>query len=47
MKEHQIVLNIESETPEKMLDLIVDVIKDTMKEHKFNRYISDVYWDEI
>jgi len=47
MKEYQIILDVNDETPESMLNLIVDVINDMVKEKGFEKYISDVYWDEI
>ena len=48
MGEYQIILDCEAEVPESMLNLIVDVIKDeVVKKHGFEKYISDVYWDEV
>jgi len=46
MKEYEIRIDLEIGIPEKMLDLIVDTIKDEVAKHSFKKYISDIYWDE-
>ena len=47
MKEYQIILDIEPDTNEKALDIMVDILKQEVKKHKLSGFVLDVYWDEV
>jgi len=47
MKEYQIILDIEPDTNEKSLDLLVGMLKDYVENSKCSGFVSDIYWDEV
>lgn len=47
MHEAEIILDCELEVPDSILNHIVEDIEKLVKEKGYEKYIANVYWDEV